>query len=240
LVVIAIIAILAALLLPALGAAKERARTILCMGNLKQIMLASQMYGEDFVGRIQPYQQSGIDDWSFGLLADYLGGKTRSPINVCPSENLNRGQWTKQYPIHYAPNGSFICSGWEFHADPTKHLRFSGVKRPDRLFMFADQAVTHVWGYNGDAGFVINQPGSWVAWRWDYATAESRVAPLPTYTIGWSYMEWAAHFRHGNQRNGNFGFVDGHVATMPMGTLTAYNSFNCFCRPGLCPDGDRH
>ncbi len=47
LVVIAIIAILAALLLPALGGAKERAKRTSCKNSLRQFSLAVHMYGDD-------------------------------------------------------------------------------------------------------------------------------------------------------------------------------------------------
>ena len=54
LVVIAIIAILAAMLLPALSAARERARSSNCVGKLKQIGLACSMYANDNQSELPP------------------------------------------------------------------------------------------------------------------------------------------------------------------------------------------
>jgi len=67
LVVIAIIAVLAALLLPALGKAKDRAKMITDVSNHKQVMLAMLMYASDAEDRLpDPGWQPQYDSWAAG------------------------------------------------------------------------------------------------------------------------------------------------------------------------------
>ncbi|HOM26733.1 MAG TPA: type II secretion system protein [bacterium] len=68
LVVVAIIAILAAMLLPALSKARERARQAVCMSNLKQIWHALWMYTEDHDGWFLP-ARTPYPDYSDGVVS---------------------------------------------------------------------------------------------------------------------------------------------------------------------------
>jgi prepilin-type N-terminal cleavage/methylation domain-containing protein/prepilin-type processing-associated H-X9-DG protein len=72
LVVIAIIAILAGLLLPALGQAKHKAQAIKCLGNLKQLQLAWQLYTDEASGVLPPNQGGAAyenGNWVYGQMS---------------------------------------------------------------------------------------------------------------------------------------------------------------------------
>ena len=64
LVVIAIIGILAALLLPVLSAAKQRAKSTQCVNNMSQIIMAAKLYMDDNRGEMIPlWVQQGATNW---------------------------------------------------------------------------------------------------------------------------------------------------------------------------------
>ena len=89
--VIAIIAILAAMLLPALSAARERARSATCISNLKNIGLAMRMYADANKGNWPMIYDSGTGyTWKrFLTEGGYLQseGKGKRGIFGCPSDS---------------------------------------------------------------------------------------------------------------------------------------------------------
>jgi prepilin-type N-terminal cleavage/methylation domain-containing protein len=74
LVVIAIISILASMLLPALSVAKEQAKRISCLGNVKQITLASLSYIDDSNSYMYPYLSQTAINWVKYPAAPYFYG----------------------------------------------------------------------------------------------------------------------------------------------------------------------
>ena len=88
--VIAIIAILAALLLPALARAKQKAITINCVSNLKQWGVIWRLYCDDNQGSFSPGTTSAgfpRGEWVLTLLSYY--GKKPS-IMLCPGAKMRR------------------------------------------------------------------------------------------------------------------------------------------------------
>src|SRR5579872_2005646 len=86
LVVISIIAILAAMLLPALAKAKSAAQRAQCLSNIKQLLLAEKSYATDNNGAFVTDDGATVR-WPYELYNDY--GKNTNVL-ICPTD-LQRG-----------------------------------------------------------------------------------------------------------------------------------------------------
>ena len=176
LVVISIIAILAAMLLPALRMAKEAANAIVCVGNLKQIGLAGFNYANDNDGCIAtghrydgasfvPYADSNLPSVTNGnwylYLQPYLGYKkyvkySSEGVFHCP-QNMNLATSSDvTYTASYGINWLGIVLG---AGGGTTKITFSAIKKPTETVVYGDAnsrecyyyyPLVRFWTYDDD------------------------------------------------------------------------------------------
>jgi prepilin-type processing-associated H-X9-DG protein/prepilin-type N-terminal cleavage/methylation domain-containing protein len=203
LTVVGVISILAALLLPVVARGKASAQTLKCLGHLRQLTLATQMYWDDngsacfryggvstngghlyWFGWMGPGAEGERDfDAAQGVLFPYLQGRG---IELCPAFS------------YVAPTTKLKARGASFGYGYNLYLsagarqapvKTSRIMKPSNLALLGDAAQVNTWQAPAS-------PSNPMLEEWYYIDASTN--------------QPNGHFRHAGK--GNAAFCDGHAA----------------------------
>jgi prepilin-type N-terminal cleavage/methylation domain-containing protein/prepilin-type processing-associated H-X9-DG protein len=174
LVVIGIISILIAMLLPALNKARQQAKTVECMSNQRQIVMAMTMYANDNKGWLPPYGHATAN-WAedpnsywWMLIAPYTGGGPGHYMGInigrCPeARDSAYGPTYGTYGVNYGKVtpwqsfGVFTYSSVDAVADPGYKGSMKLYKVSPGAFLTADK-----WVNQTGPDLAIYSPNYWV------------------------------------------------------------------------------
>ncbi|MBO4492611.1 MAG: type II secretion system protein [Lentisphaeria bacterium] len=223
LVVIAIIAVLAGMLLPALGKAKDRGVAISCLNNLRQLGAVSDMYSNDY-GMYVPLRgdfgfSSAGANMIYSPIYIYLKNKyltagavtcdaaanvtNRLTIPETIPDTTNAYWWYPDYGYNVAGVGHDWCAQFGTSNTSTIPLRSGQAATPSHLILFADAART-------TGTLPLANPNYGTMFAVDINIGSSLIPPH-------------GFIRDRHSKAGNIVFLDGHAESM-KNPLTLHES----------------
>ncbi len=233
LVVIAIIGILAAMLLPALSKAREKARTSSCLSNIKQLNLYAIQYAGDNEDWVLPCNTHVSDsNWPYGglqTLVAYINGKTQGghsgdgrwnylfqakdngndiSLFKCPSESHGIGAYNEQK--------DFMATGHFGHNVCLAGLARAPAARPTRKYVsLTSPSQANLFWDNGSPLSSSPDTIRFIAWRHNGGSAPTGL------TDGvWGYLHY------GYAGSANIAACDGHAFTYALRTLKVTGGYS--------------
>ncbi|MCQ2402940.1 MAG: DUF1559 domain-containing protein [Lentisphaeria bacterium] len=188
LVVVAIVALLSGLLLPAASKAKEKARQVQCIAQLRELGLAMLQYSDEWRGRLPPYVTAAPASehpgtnwgwWSYPYYHD-----TR--LLLCPASNGKEPEATKDGLHKYDGSYAWNYDGTQGNRGPL----VTAIRKPSLSYLLCD---------SGDPCLVYG------ANTWENLMEELD-------------LDWDSQAEGANRHNGsvNIAFVDGHVGSRDL------------------------
>lgn len=254
LVVIAIIAILAAILFPVFAQARAKARQTSCLSNQRQIVLAFQMYIQDYdetmpitmqrgscgaTGTAASCGGNGPNRWTNGLLEPYIKSWG---LFTCPSFGGNYANvFTAGNPVAWWYNQQrFASVGYNYQflsqwydCEYSSGVGLGGVSNPAETVAWTDTKLGN--GPSADGATDLTQRG------FGFVNAPDRwpvIAPHPTLCIYWNGVKGGWDWQAGDPKPSFLGFmdprhnegvnvawVDGHAKFMRYQALAAGTNF---------------
>ena len=203
LVVIGIIAVLIAILMPALSRARMQAQTVQCMSNLRSIGQGMQLYAlqnreslpfGDFLDPVGGWTlNSATANWSIriasamnkGALGDnFMLSNTSKGVFRCPSANQDNeapNEWVLHYAVHPRIMPWFTTSAHPFTKRPDVPYKLSKIKGASEIVMAWDGTqyfnANGLW--NGNTHPVGNGVDNWRA-NSAYSWGHGMLNPCPS------------------------------------------------------------
>ncbi len=215
LVVMAIISILTAMLLPALGRVKQKAWGIACQSNMRQLVMAWMNYADDYQGNL-PSNADGQD--GMGIFTNWVAGTMSKPMDqtntallVDPTQS-SMAAYNPSAKIYKCPADKSInvrSVAMNCRMNPTRvgegkpaftqggnkayktFLKFDDIRYPTRIFVILDERSDSI--NDGFFGVDMSNTGD--------LNGEGTVKP---YWI----VDYPATF---HSQSANVSFADGHV-----------------------------
>lgn len=251
LVVIGIIAVLIAILMPALSMARESAKTAKCLSNLRQIHFAIEMYANDHDGCLVPgdhwsavdgfplYPGPGGGSWAVILsLGNYLPIPEGSSSTITQKTIGADANFFRE-TVLTCPNGqemNMADYGFPATQEDARGAMFT-VRRED----FSLFGVATWYAVNGSPVQDLLglpklpfqclpdvYPDGSLDWRINRLSQFKQSSSLPMVFDGvWMFYYGSANInaRHNNMRSTNILFADGHAETEPTDQLPNVNWF---------------
>jgi prepilin-type processing-associated H-X9-DG protein/prepilin-type N-terminal cleavage/methylation domain-containing protein len=194
LVTIASLAVVASLLLPALGKARDRARAIVCLNNLRQWGLATQLYSVDHddllppEGAPNPSNSATNSGWYIQLPRELnLSRYHDMPWRTNPAADLGRSVWICPSNKRRSNGRNLFHYCLNAYVNGTSHdnrpIRLASIRRPAAVVWLFDSKNLPAVGYWGFVHTNLHSGGAQITFLDGHAARFRNV----------EYWDFAAH-----------------------------------------------